>query len=482
MPPFRYLLFDQHERAVIISIAAIVYCKLEYPMAKITKRKAKRRDPIELAMEDALQPGHYVAWNEGGYFVSGLRRIEEEIGKLAGCDLSRAANLYEIFIAGCNEKAEEIDDSDGVFGMFPGCLFCGWIKARQAMEADRAETSRLLLAWMDDDSYGFCNDLAPQAVKVLDRPGLESFERDVRARLDAALDKQQRKPAAGRDYDSQRWGEILKTIYTQQRNIPKYVELATRTEVTPVDCEAIATMLQARRRLNDALSWVERGLKIQKPGAFGIGAGYKLSGMRRALLTKLGRGGEALDSAWAEFEAHPGELTYDELFRFVPKAERGAWHERAMAVAGQGELACFIELCLKAKEFGRLAERLDRASDTQIEGISHYVTEPAAERLAAAHPGTAAKVFAALCVRILDAGKSKYYYEALSNLEKARNCYERAGLHAQWTALAAEIRRAHCRKTGFMPGFERIVAGKWRSLEPSFLERAKGHWARRART
>jgi hypothetical protein len=60
-------------------------------------------------------------------------------------------------------------------------------------------------------------------------------------------------------------------------------------------------MFQARRKPNDALAWVERGLAIEKRNAFGGGATYKLGAMRRALLVKLGRGGEALDSAWAQF-------------------------------------------------------------------------------------------------------------------------------------------------------------------------------------
>ncbi len=169
---------------------------------------------------------------------------------------------------------------------------------------------------------------------------------------------------------------------------------------------------------------------------------------------------EALDSAWAGFQAQPGKFTYEELVRYVPKAEREAWHEKAMDAAEQGDLDSVIELWLAAKETGRLVERLERASDSQLESLSHYVTEPVAERLAKTHPGVAAKVFRALCMRIVDAGKSNYYFEALSNLEKARNCYQRAGLDAQWQALIAQIRREHRRKSGFMPGFERIVKGK----------------------
>ena len=39
--------------------------------------------------------------------------------------------LYEIFLSGCYEKAEEIDDSGGNLGMFFEELFCSWIDARQ---------------------------------------------------------------------------------------------------------------------------------------------------------------------------------------------------------------------------------------------------------------------------------------------------------------------------------------------------------------
>ena len=451
----------------------------------MSKRRAERRDPMHAVIEDALAPGRFIGWDEGFSFVSGLREVERRIESLSNSDPARAIELYETFIAGCTAKAEEIDDSDGELGTFAGGLHCGWVKARQVAGADRDETVRLLLTWMDDDPYGFCNDLGREAVKVLDKPGLEAFERELRARFDAAsaaLSAVRGKPVAepkpGHDFESRRWGEMLRGVYAQQRNIQKYIDLTAGTELTQSDCEAIATMFQAKRKPNDALAWVERGLKIEKPGPFRSG-GYTLSQMRRALLVKLGRGGEALDSAWAEFQAGPDKFAYQELLRYVPKAEREAWHDKAMAAAEKGDLDSCIELWLSAKEIGRLVERLERATNRQLESLSHYVTEPAAERLAKTHPAVAAKVFRALCVRIVDAGKSNYYHAALSHLEKARDCYQKAGLDAQWQALTAEIRREHHRKSSFMPGFDRIAAGSVSSREPSFLERARQRWMRR---
>jgi len=169
-------------------------------------------------------------------------------------------------------------------------------------------------------------------------------------------------------------------------------------------------------------------------------------------------------------------FAYEELMRYVAKPDLSSWHERTMTAAERGDLASLIELWLKVKETGRLAERLARANDRELEGLSHFVTEPAAKALANAHPAAAAKVFRALCMRTLKAAKSKYYEAALAHLEESRRCYLAAGLEQQWEMLALEIRRDHYRKSSFMPGFNTIIAGKRTHVEPSFLDRARCRW------
>lgn len=66
----------------------------------------------------------------------------------------------------------------------------------------------------------------------------------------------------------------------------------------PADCAAIVVMLEAKRKLNDALGWVERGLAMRDARSFQSDGRHDLAGMRRAMLEKLGRMQEALDSAW----------------------------------------------------------------------------------------------------------------------------------------------------------------------------------------
>ncbi len=145
--------------------------------------------------------------------------------------------------------------------------------------------------------------------------------------------------------------------------------------------------------------------------------------------------------------------------RYVPQEERAVWHAKAMEAAAEADLHSLIELWIETHEIDRLVERLRKAPDKEIEDLSHYTTEPAAKALEKTHPDVAAKIYRALGMRILKAKKSKYYEIALGHYENAKHCYERAGLAIEWEELVRQVRAEHHRKTGFMPGFDDLVAG-----------------------
>ena len=435
---------------------------------------------LDAAIEAVLQPGCFIPDGASWSFIEDLEAVARQLQEVVRTDPMRAVPAYETFIAGCHEKAEELDDSSGSLGMFVESLFSGWITARQGAGADRDDMASRLLAWIDDDPYGFCDRLEDAAVKVLDRDGLRALERQVLARVEpldatpaASVDEAVRRKCS---YAQRRYAEILRAVYLQQRAVAKYVELAERTGLTAADCEAIARLLQGKRQLEDALGWVERGIAVEKQARGGSSAGYKLDEMKRALLGKLGRGDEALASAWAKFQKSPHKYTYEELMRYVPKAERRAWHEKAMTATEAGKLSSAIELWLATGEQERLIDRLRRATDQELEDLSHFATEPAAKKLEKAEPAIVARLWRAQGMRIVSAKKSKYYDAALSNFERARDCYRRAGHDAQWQALVALLRQDHHRKVGFMAGFETLVAGQGPSEMPSFLDRARSRW------
>jgi Family of unknown function (DUF6880) len=433
---------------------------------------------VEQAIEQALQPGHFINYNAGWSFVSGLETVATQIAALIEHGHpENAVSLYELFIAGCYEKAEELDDSSGEFGTFVEGLFGGWIRAREAAGADPAETASALLNWIDDDPYGFCSHLERQAVTAYTPRGLAAFAQAVRARLDEAeATRSMAQDEGDSRYKQHRRMEILKAIYDAQRNVEAYLGLCAEDALTPADCEVVAGLYQRRGEPDAALTWVDRGLQLEAGGR--RGSGLRLSELKRALLRTLGRAGEALELAWQEFQAAPSVFTYKTLMDCVPESERDHWHAKAMQAAENGVLSALIPLWLETQEVDRLVERLRRADEVELVSLSHYTTEPAATRLATSHPDVAAKLYRALGLRILMAKKSKYYGAAVSHFAQAKQCYEQATLEREWQVLVDAVRRTHGRKYGFMPEFERIVAGQPKPQEASFLERAQQRWRR----
>jgi hypothetical protein len=430
-----------------------------------------KADPIERQVELALHPGTFIRDSECFSFVSGLEEVAAAIDKLIATDPARAAALYESFLAGCHGKADELDDSSGSFGQFAQTLICRWIKARQAVGADSDKIASTLLAWMDDDPYAFCYEIEKDVAAAFDQAGRAAFEKLSRARFEAASEE----PAG---YEYRRWSGILREIYCAQRDIQAYIALAEQTGLKPEDCLAIARLF-APRKPEEALAWVERGRALDREKPFRSGAVYDLDKLQRELLTRLGRQNEALEAAWADFREHPANFTYDGLMKFVPKAERHEWREKALNAAKGTDLHSLLELFIETKEMERLAELVRGSSDEALEEVSHYATEPAAKQLEKGHPDLAARLWRAQGMRIVNGKKSKYYDAALSNLERARDCYQRAGLAAEWEQTVRRVCAAHYRKTGFINGFQALAAGAKRRDRPSFLERAKARWRER---
>jgi len=423
-----------------------------------------KTDPIEREIEHALCPGSFIRDGASFSFVTGLDQVATTIETLIAAEASRAVMLYEVFLAGCHAKADELDDSSGSFGQFAQGLICGWIKARQASDADSDKTASTLLGWMDDDPYAFCYEIEKDAAAAFDKVGLAAFEKQIRTRFeDASADPS--------NWTYRRAAEILRAIYSAQGDIQAYIALANQTGLKPEDCLAVAKLLAARKP-DEALNWVERGRALDREKQFRSTAGFDLDKLHRQLLSRLGRQNEALAAAWAEFREHPSKYTYDDLMRFVPKAERREWHERALNAAMVADLHSRLELYIETKEMERLADAVRGCSDEDLEKVSHYATEAAAKRLEKNHPGLAARLWRAQGMRIVDAKKSKYYDAALSNFERARNCYQKAGLMLEWENVVRQVCAAHFRKTSF----QTLAAGAKRTAGPEFLERAKVRW------
>src|SRR5262249_46010343 len=146
------------------------------PRAKRAMRKTKS-SPLIQEIENALDLGWFVYYRHSYKFISGLEAVKGQIDQLLPKDPQQAIHLFEVFIAGCYEKANEVDDSSGNLGMFVDDLFCGWIKAAQAAGVSPDDVAGRILQWQKNDEYGFCYEIWKQVVPVLNAQGKTAYRK-----------------------------------------------------------------------------------------------------------------------------------------------------------------------------------------------------------------------------------------------------------------------------------------------------------------
>jgi len=445
-------------------------------------KKRKKSDPVVSEIKRALDLGQFISYNRSWDFVRELEDSKKRIDALVkNGEAERAVGLYEMFLSGCYEKAEEIDDSGGNLGMFFGQLFCAWIKARQKAGCKADETVQYVLKWMDNDDYGFCYDIEQDIVQVLNKAGFRLFRKHFQDQLENAfVPYKSESPKFIYDYpaDVYRNADILKNIYIVKKDIQSYLSLCEKTVAGPKDCENIAMLYKEKKRFADALAWVEKGLTLEKKREWRNQSSYGLTSMRQELLDKLGRREDAFESAWSEFKKHPSMHGYDELMKYIPEQDFKEWHEKALLEAKKASLSAFVEICRKTKEWDILSECIISAEYDKLEQISHYITEKAAKGLAKKHCRAAAKIYGAMGMRILKKGKSKYYGYALEHFRRAGKLYKKVDHEQMWVSLVDRVRKNHSRKYSFIGDFEKIVAGRWPDSPETFEKRVRKRWVK----
>lgn len=430
-------------------------------------------------IESALVPGQFIRYGDMFEFIEDLEKVQEKLAALVdGGKAAWAVRLYEVFLSGCYDKMEECDDSGGNMGMFFDGLFCDWVKARQKAGYPGAETVAQILKWKKNDDYGLCFEIEKEVVKVLDREGYRLFVAHFQLVVEQALTKlgeKQTKPVFEYENDIHFPAMSLRYIYQAKGDTQSYAALCEQLGMSPRDCEHLAEMEMAKAHWDKALAWVVKGLTLEPTRNWHNESSHSLEHLKPKILGKLGRKEEALTMAWGDFEKYPCDMAYEELMQYVPKNEKAKWHERAMETAGRGDIGQCMGLCVKTKEWGRLATCIRAAKHSALESVSHYYSEPAADGLAKRDVTAAAKLYRALALRILTSKKSKYYDHALRHFRISRDLYQKAGLDSEWQAVVKTVREGHSKKYGFMPGFERIVAGE-SAERPAFAKKAQDRW------
>ena len=390
----------------------------------------KNKDPLVSVIEKALRYDHFVEWNAVAEFVDDLEAVQAHIGKLVTQgEGKRAVGLYELFMAGCIEKMDDIH-CEHEMGEFFEDLFCSWVQARQEANLDPQETVHQMFKMMDNDDYGLCYEIEKDVARVLGKEEFTAFKGEIYSRFEKALSltKTDRKKHNDFSWGVRKNAEILKAIFEVKKNVKEYLKLCERIGITPKDCEVIAIIYKGRRKWSKALEFVEQGLSLEKEKDWPNRSSYGLSELKRELLSKLGNKKEALQVAWEDFKYAPSKYSYEDLMKYVPKKDKKLWHDKSIVEAKKEFLDDFIDICVMTKEWDILAEHILSVSHEELEDISHYTTEEAAKKLLKNYEVAAAKVYRALGLRILkskSSKKSQYYPSALNHFEKAKKLYQK---------------------------------------------------------
>ncbi len=437
---------------------------------------ARKKDPLLSEIERSFEPGNFISYGESWGFVNGLENTRDKIdGLVKQGDAVQAVSLFEMFMAGCYEKMEEIDDSDGSMGDFFEDLFCSWINARQKAKLPPEETVKQILKMVKSDDYGLCYNIEKKIAHILNKKELSILENIIYTRFEDALLSKKSKPDQTTNelpYHVQYDADILRNIYILRNDLNSYFTLCDKIGITPKDCESIAKIYISKKEWKEAFSFVNKGLTLEKENRWHNQSSHGLSCLKRELLSKLGHKDEALLTAWTDFKKYPSEYSYKELIKYTPNKDKKQWHDKAIIEAKEKSLPEFIKLCTITKEWDILAEHILNVKHQDLESISHYTTEKPAKKLSKTHPTASAKLYRALGIRILISKKSKYYHYALDYFEKAKNLYQKSQLQEEWTFVIKTIRENHSRKYSFMGDFEKLVKGHI-SKPPSFLERTQ---------
>lgn len=443
-------------------------------------KRSKDEESLVKVIEKTLSLGEFISYGRSWDFINKLEEVKSKIDDLVRIgEAKRAVSLYEVFLSGCYEKAEEIDDSGGNLGMFAQKLFISWIVARQKAGCHSHETVKHILRWMHNDDYGFCYAIEQDVAQVLDADSYLLFRKHFEDHLELALASfKDQEPKCIHDYPYEvyRSTDALKAIYIARKDVRSYLALCEKTITSPKDCENIAKLYEMKRRFADALAWIEKGLALEDKRQWGNESSSALMHIKCELLSRLGRKEDALRIAWSEFQRYPSIYSYEELMKCTPSKESRQWHTKAIHEARKASLSAFIEICVKTDEWEILSKRIALVKHEELEQISHYVTEKAAQGLVVDHEWAAAKIYRALAMRIIKSSKSKYYQYALEHFQRAKELYEKSGQDREWSFIVARVREDHSRKYSFIGAFEAIAAGEKLESPESFESRVQKRW------
>ena len=404
----------------------------------------------------ALADSHgVIPWEKAKAYaaeIDGLRTVIAQ--SLAPLDAPAAAERLLRLIGLAPAVLERVDDSHGrfddIFRLAVADLAAVWGLIE---DRDPEALAEATLALIQNDAYGYCDELIEQATPALGAAGFAALARRAGAVLaDLAEDGAQR----GADGVRSCMLQVLSDVADARSDVDGFIAVQAEASGDAVDTLGIASRLIAASRAEEALGWLD---KPAARGRFAEGAArshhleVERERLRITALEQLGRRAEAQALRWRLFEATLSDDLLRAYLHALPDFEDDAALMRAFALAAGHPnalaalafLTCWPNLAAAAKLVFERAGELD--------GRDYILLEAAADALSDAKPLAATLVRRRMIDSVLDRAVSNAYAHAAKNLAACKALDGEIDWRASpWPSHAdylADLRARHARKQGF---------------------------------
>ncbi|WP_157628138.1 SWIM zinc finger domain-containing protein [Ensifer sp. BR816] len=396
------------------------------------------------AIDGATHTDGYVGYREADEWAAGVAAVLDTLAGLSAAGHGALAReLAERSIDRIEDALQDIDDSDGHGSELLTQARDIHLASVRVARPDPATLAQYLFEREMGGDYDTFFNAAGIYADVLGAEGLAEYRRL------ALVEWEKLPPRRGGGVRNRTeyvagYGQlqrILDTVAADEGDIAARIALRTKDLSSPSNYLELADFCRRHDREDEALRWVEEGLWIFEDER----QDERLVFLAADLLTKVGRGTEALQLLWRAFES-PSSALYERLRQLEGEAAcdkavrliESRFAKQDGFRFAQPDL--LIEILIKENRFDTAwaaAEKYD---------VSVYKRQSLARASEATHPQHAVRVYAERVEELVKLGGNHNYEEAaalIARIGSWRNATEHS-------AYLAELKAQHNRKRNFM--------------------------------
>ncbi len=423
-------------------------------------------ETFKTALRDAIEPDAFVPYRESYDWFRGVEAA------IAGAEELLAQGHAEAVIDVCESGLEaldgvggSIDDSDGNVGAVARRLGDLHLLACRRASVDVTELGcRLMKLEMTSEHEAFYDGLDRYA-SVLGKPGIDAYRRAAEghwAKVPALAPGED--DAAG-FHDRYRITRIMEALARRSGKPDELVGVLSRDLSRPDRFLEIAKVYGDAGQHDEALDWARRGI-----ASFAGRPDWQLQEFAAGELHRRGDHDEAMQLAWAQFEASAGLTTYERLFQHATEARADwtEWSNRALRFLRQ-EIDRQTEA--RDRERYRWEPRPDHSrlveiflwrkepefawEEAQKGGCNAPLWMRLAELREGAHPGDAIPIYQQAVERLIGQKHNQAYGEAVDLMKRIASVMARLSPPEDFGVYVSEVRARHRPKRNLMALLQR---------------------------